>query len=111
MPELHATIAAVTDNIRQRSAVCRDHYLQRIDAAIDNGPVRKTLSCTNQAHAFAAFPELDFLAYLGSWQENDEEWLAVSEWQGEKETAQAPPEEKNPLPLFRQSWLGPCCVT
>ena len=59
MPELHATVTAVTDKIRQRSAAARSHYLQRIDAAIDNGPVRKTLSCTNQAHAFAAFPELD----------------------------------------------------
>jgi hypothetical protein len=27
-------------------------------------------------------PELDFLAYLGSWQESDEEWLAVAEWEG-----------------------------
>ena len=40
-------------------------------------------------------PDLDFLAYLGSWQENDEEWLAVSEWEDdEEETAQAPPEER-----------------
>ena len=30
-------------------------------------------------------PELDFLAYLGSWQESDEEWLAVAEWAGEKQ--------------------------
>ncbi len=30
-------------------------------------------------------PELDFLAYLGSWQESDEEWLAVAEWEGEKQ--------------------------
>ena len=29
--------------------------------------------------------DLDFLAYLGSWQENDEEWLAVSEWDGDEE--------------------------
>ncbi len=27
-------------------------------------------------------PDLDFLAYLGSWQESDEEWLAVAEWEG-----------------------------
>ncbi len=59
MPELHPTIADVTDKIRRRSTATRSHYLQRIDAAIDNGPVRKALSCTNQAHAFAAFPELD----------------------------------------------------
>ena len=59
MPEQHPTIAAVTDKIRNRSAGTRSHYLQRIEAAIDNGPVRKALSCTNQAHAFAAFPKLD----------------------------------------------------
>jgi phosphogluconate dehydratase len=59
LPDLHATITAVTDKIRKRSAATRSHYLQRIDAAIDNGPVRKALSCTNQAHAFAAFPEAD----------------------------------------------------
>ena len=59
MPELHPTIADVTDKIRRRSIATRSHYLQRIDDAIDNGPVRKALSCTNQAHAFAAFPELD----------------------------------------------------
>ena len=46
------------------------------------------------ARAAEEAPELDFLAYLGSWQENDEEWLAVSEWQEEKETAQAPPREE-----------------
>ena len=50
---------------------------------------------------------LDFLAYLGSWQENDEEWLAVSEWDGDAEdnedlglgtilgTAQTPQKETN----------------
>ena len=27
-------------------------------------------------------PDLDFLEYLGSWQESDEEWLAVAEWEG-----------------------------
>ncbi|HEY5624331.1 MAG TPA: hypothetical protein VIV14_11270 [Gammaproteobacteria bacterium] len=30
-------------------------------------------------------PDLDFLAYLGSWQESDEEWLAVAEWEGAEE--------------------------
>jgi len=30
-------------------------------------------------------PELDFLAYLGSWQESDEEWLAVAEWESENQ--------------------------
>ncbi len=51
--------------------------------------------------------DLDFLAYLGSWQENDKEWLAVSEWDGDEEdnedlglgtilgTAQTPKKETN----------------
>ncbi len=33
-------------------------------------------------------PELDFLAYLGSWQESDEEWLAVAEWEGENQVTE-----------------------
>ena len=59
MPQLNATVAAVTAAVRQRSAATRGHYLQRMEAAIASGPVRKALSCTNQAHAFAAFPQLD----------------------------------------------------
>ena len=47
--------------------------------------------------------DLDFLAYLGSWQENDQEWLAVSEWDGDEDlglgtilgTAQTPQKETN----------------
>ena len=30
-------------------------------------------------------PDLDFLAYLGSWQGSDEEWLAVAQWEGEQQ--------------------------
>jgi hypothetical protein len=29
----------------------------------------------------AAGPELDFLEYLGAWAEEDDEWLAIEEWQ------------------------------
>ena len=65
MPELNATIARVTRKIAARSAPTRHAYLRRIDAAIEQGPVRKTLSCTNQAHAFAAFPELDRKLLVG----------------------------------------------
>jgi len=28
-------------------------------------------------------PAGDFLEYLGSWEEGDEDWLAVAEWSGE----------------------------
>ena len=30
-----------------------------------------------------ARPELDFLEYLGAWAEEDDEWLAIEEWQKE----------------------------
>ncbi len=65
MIQLNATVAAVTERIRARSSAARQHYLARIDAAIASGPVRKSLSCTNQAHAFAAFPELDKKLLVG----------------------------------------------
>ena len=65
MSHLNATVEAVTDKIRERSSATRGHYLQRVDAAIEDGPVRKALSCTNQAHAFAAFPELDKKLLVG----------------------------------------------
>jgi hypothetical protein len=29
----------------------------------------------------ATSPELDFLEYLGAWAEDDDEWLAIEEWQ------------------------------
>jgi hypothetical protein len=28
-----------------------------------------------------AGPDLDFLEYLGAWAEDDDEWLAIEEWQ------------------------------
>jgi hypothetical protein len=37
-------------------------------------------------------PELDFLEYLGAWAEEDDEWLAIEEWQ--KDNTAAP--EKGP---------------
>ncbi|MEM7563722.1 MAG: phosphogluconate dehydratase [Pseudomonadota bacterium] len=56
---MHATIQSVTESIIKRSESTRRRYLDRINAAIEKGPVRKSLSCTNQAHAFAAFPDQD----------------------------------------------------
>ena len=29
----------------------------------------------------APAPDLDFLEYLGAWAEEDDEWLAIEEWQ------------------------------
>lgn len=51
---LHPTVAAVTDRIRQRSAPTRSAYLAQLEQMRKDGPVRKGLSCTNLAHAFAA---------------------------------------------------------
>ena len=36
-------------------------------------------------------PDLDFLEYLGAWAEEDDEWLAIEEWQ--KDNAAAPDED------------------
>jgi len=59
MTELNPTLARVTERIQKRSAATRQAYLARIDAAADEGPLRKGLSCTNLAHGFAAAPEQD----------------------------------------------------
>ncbi|PCD77300.1 phosphogluconate dehydratase [Pseudothioclava arenosa] len=53
-PPLNATIARVTERIRQRSAVTRAEYLARMRALAQAGPARAHLSCGNQAHAYAA---------------------------------------------------------
>jgi hypothetical protein len=36
-------------------------------------------------------PDLDFLEYLGTWAEEDDEWLAIEEWQ--KDEAAEPDED------------------
>jgi hypothetical protein len=36
-------------------------------------------------------PDLDFLEYLGAWAEEDDEWLAIEEW--EKDQAAEPDED------------------
>ena len=54
---LNATIARVTDRIRDRSRNSRDTYLSRMAQAISNGPARSHLSCGNQAHAYAAMEQ------------------------------------------------------
>jgi phosphogluconate dehydratase len=51
---LHPAIARVTERIRARSQNTRGLYLERMAAAVSNGPVRAHLSCGNQAHAYAA---------------------------------------------------------
>ncbi|KGI77568.1 phosphogluconate dehydratase [Oleiagrimonas soli] len=51
---LHPVLQEVTERITERSRPGRAAYLARIDAARDNGPKRRHLSCGNLAHGFAA---------------------------------------------------------
>ncbi len=51
---LNPTVAAVTEAIRERSRDTRAAYLTRMQAARDQGPSRRRLSCGNLAHGFAA---------------------------------------------------------
>ena len=37
-------------------------------------------------------PDLDLLAYLGSWQGDDDEWLAVAEWDSKSDARGTEPE-------------------
>jgi phosphogluconate dehydratase len=60
---LHATLAAVTDRIIERSRPSREAYLARMRAAASKGPARAHLSCSGQAHAYAATgPDQETLA-------------------------------------------------
>ncbi len=54
---LHPAIARVTARIIERSHASRSAYLARMDAAREAGPYRYRLSCSNQAHGFAASGE------------------------------------------------------
>ena len=38
--------------------------------------------------ATPTMPDLDFLEYLGAWQENDEEWLVSEQWQKDRAGAE-----------------------
>ncbi|MBK8209470.1 MAG: phosphogluconate dehydratase [Rhodospirillales bacterium] len=52
---IHPALEAVTRRIQERSRETRATYLARLEQARSRGPVRGHLSCTNLAHAFAAF--------------------------------------------------------
>ncbi|MBT3467608.1 MAG: phosphogluconate dehydratase [Rhodobacteraceae bacterium] len=54
---IHATLKSVTDRIVVRSATSRGQYMARMKAAQTKGPSRGHLSCSGQAHAFAAAGE------------------------------------------------------
>ena len=51
---LHPTLERVTERVIDRSADTRRRYLDRMAAAKSQGPARAHLSCSGQAHAFAA---------------------------------------------------------
>ena len=51
---MHPTIEAVTERIIERSQNRRRRYLDRCKKAIEAGPVRAHLSCSNMAHVTAA---------------------------------------------------------
>jgi phosphogluconate dehydratase len=53
-PHLHPVIDAVTDRITARSAVTRQRYLDRIDAAAHRRPALTGLGCATLPHGFAA---------------------------------------------------------
>ncbi|MEM8541615.1 MAG: phosphogluconate dehydratase [Pseudomonadota bacterium] len=52
--DVNATVAKVTERIKERSKPTRELYLERINAKATQGPKRSTLSCGNLAHGFAA---------------------------------------------------------
>ncbi|MGR3762150.1 phosphogluconate dehydratase [Roseobacteraceae bacterium NS-SX3] len=54
---LNKTLAEVTERIIARSAKSRKAYLDRMRAAGGKGPARAHLSCSGQAHAYAATGE------------------------------------------------------
>jgi phosphogluconate dehydratase len=54
---LNPTLAAVTERIIARSEPTRSAYMERMRAAKGKGPARAHLSCSGQAHAYAATGE------------------------------------------------------
>ncbi len=51
---MNNTLADITRSITERSKPSRHQYLQQVDQVSSSLPDRATLSCTNQAHAYAA---------------------------------------------------------
>ncbi|WP_299847596.1 phosphogluconate dehydratase [uncultured Roseovarius sp.] len=63
MSKMNDTVLRVTDRIIARSDTTRSAHLANIDAARAKGPARAHLSCSGQAHAYAASgPDKDRLA-------------------------------------------------
>jgi phosphogluconate dehydratase len=58
---LHPALLATTRRVQERSAASRAAYLRRAEAARSAGTARTHVSCTNLAHAVAAFSPHDKL--------------------------------------------------
>ena len=56
---MNPTVKAVTETLRQRSEGPRSGYLERCRSTLDTLPPKKTLSCGNMAHGYAACGEDD----------------------------------------------------
>jgi phosphogluconate dehydratase len=67
---LNEVVDITTKLIVERSKNARFCYEERMEKAQRSGRGRRTLSCGNLAHAFAAFPLNDKLALLGDGPEN-----------------------------------------
>ena len=63
---VRTAIKDVTDRVAARSATTRRDYLDRIEAAREQGVHRSTLSCGNLAHGFAACAPADKAKLAGS---------------------------------------------
>lgn len=60
---MHPQVLAVTERIRQRSQASRSRYLAFIEQQLQHSPVRSQLSCSNQAHSYAAAPKPEQLIF------------------------------------------------
>ncbi len=58
---MKSALLEVTQRIRERSAVLRSAYLQRVDQLASRPPGAERMGCANVAHAFAALPTHDKL--------------------------------------------------
>lgn len=70
MPSTNAVLQRTTARIQQRSTQTRRRYLDRVESAIQRGPQREALSCTNIAHAIAASEKNDKLKVIAEHQPN-----------------------------------------
>src|SRR5690606_9768852 len=58
---MHPQVQAVTERIIARSRPRRQRYLQQLQNAVQQGPLRGQLGCTNLAHTYAAAPAAEKL--------------------------------------------------